>query len=310
MQGVIREAAPPAFDVRFLDAPTDDPRTHDLLAAADFLVTVKLPGAWVPHLRRCRLVQLQGVGADGVDRPALDRAGIPLAMTPDGTVVGVAEHTLLLILAVSKRLTAVHESIRRGEFDPVGWRPQCHFFRGKTLGVVGFGRIGRRVAHLAAAFEAEVFYSDVVPAPADVETRLGVRRLPFEKLLARADVVSVHTPLTAETRGLFGPAEFARMRRGAIFVNTGRGETYSMDALADAVRSGHLGGAGLDVFDPEPPPPDHPLLHLPNVICTPHMATGTVEAHREKAAAQFANFRRVWHGEPPTDLVPPPRPVH
>jgi phosphoglycerate dehydrogenase-like enzyme len=251
-------------------------------------------------------VQLQGVGADGVDRMALHRAGIPLALTPDGTVVGVAEHTLLLILAVYKRLTAVHESVRRGGFDPVGWRSQCHFLQGKTLGIVGFGRIGRRVAHLANAFEAHVVYSDVAAAPPDVEARLGATRVPFDRLLARADVVSVHTPLTPGSRGLFGPAEFARMKRGAVYVNTGRGETYSMDALHDALRSGHLGGAGLDVFDPEPPPADHPLLQLPHVICTPHMATGTVEAHREKAAAQFANFRRVWAGEPPLEVVPPP----
>jgi phosphoglycerate dehydrogenase-like enzyme len=306
MQGVIRDTAPPPFDVRFLEDPADDDQVRRLLPEADFLVTVKLPGAWVPRLSRCRLVQLQGVGSDGVDADGLARAGIPVALTPDGTVVGVAEHTLLLILAVYKRLTAVHDAVRRGEFDPVGWRPQCHFFRGKTLGLVGFGRIGRRVAHLANAFEAEVVYTDVARAAPGVEAELRARYLPLDRLLAEADVVSVHTPLTPETRGLFGAAAFARMKPGAVFVNTGRGETYSMDALHAALASGHLGGAGLDVFDPEPPPPDHPLLHLPNVVCTPHMATGTVEAHREKAAAQFENFRRVLRGEPPAHPAFPP----
>ena len=305
MQSVIREAAPAGADVRFLDNPADDARVRELLPLADLLVTIKLPGAWVPLLKRCKLVQLQGVGSDGVDRTALAKAGIPLALTPEGTVVGVAEHTLLLMLAVYKRLTAVHASVLRGEFDPVAWRPQCHFLQGKTVGLVGFGRIGRRVAHLVNAFEAEVIYSDVAPAPADVAAKLGAEHVPFDALLSRADVVSVHTPLTPETRGLFGAAAFARMKRGAIFVNTGRGETYDMMALHDALKRGHLSGAGLDVFDPEPPPADHPLLHLPSVICTPHMATGTVEAHREKATAQFENLLRVLDGGTPTNLAPP-----
>jgi phosphoglycerate dehydrogenase-like enzyme len=297
MRQVIREVAPPGFDVRFVDDPAGDPR--DLLAAADFLVTVKLPTAWVPHLRRCRLVQLQGVGFDGVDRAGLDRAEVPFALTPEGTVTGVAEHTVMLILALYKRLTVVHDSVRRGEFDPTGWRSKCHTFRGKTLGVVGFGRIGRRVAHLANAFEATTVYHDVAPVDGDEG-----RYRPFDFLLAEADVVSVHTPLTADTRGRFGRREFARMKRGALFVNTSRGETYDRQALYESLEAGHLGGAGLDVFDPEPPD-DHPIVRLPNVICTPHMAAGTVESHQEKAAAQFANFQRVLRGEPPRNLAPP-----
>jgi D-3-phosphoglycerate dehydrogenase len=305
MQSVIRECAPAGVDVRFLDNPADEPRVRELLPLADLLVTIKLPGAWVPLLRRCKLVQLQSVGSDGVDRAALTKAGIPLALTPEGTVVGVAEHTLLLMLAVYKRLTAVHAAVLRGEFDPVAWRPQCHFLQGKTVGLVGFGRIGRRVAHLVNAFEADVIYSDVAPAHADVATKLGAEHVSFDALLSRTDVVSVHTPLTPETYGLFGAAAFARIKSGAVFVNTGRGETYDMMSLYDALKRGHLGGAGLDVFDPEPPPADHPLLHLPNVVCTPHMATGTVEAHREKAAARFENLRRVLACLPAMNVAPP-----
>jgi phosphoglycerate dehydrogenase-like enzyme len=274
------------------------------LNIADLLVTVKLPAAWVPYLRRCKLVQLQGVGFDGIDRAGLAQAGIPVALTPEGTVIGVAEHSILLMLAVYKRLTAVHAAVLRGEFDPVAWRPQCHFLQGKTVGIVGFGRIGRRVAHLVNAFEAEVIYFDVAPIPPEVAARLGATPVSLEQLLAQADVVSVHCPLTPQTRGLFGAKEFARMKKGAIFVNTGRGETYDMMALHEALVSGHLSGAGLDVFNPEPPPADHPLLHLPNVICTPHMATGTVEAHREKALAQFANLSRVLAGLPPLNPAP------
>src|SRR5262245_36821483 len=159
MQAVVRRAAPSEFDVRF-PAGGDPDRWLELLAAADFLVTMDLPGEWVANLRRCKLVQLQGVGYDGIDTAALAAAGIPLAATPEGTTVGVAEHTILLILALCKRLPAVHESVRRGEFDRVRWRPHCHFFVGKTLGLVGFGRIGRRVARLAKPFDVTILYSD------------------------------------------------------------------------------------------------------------------------------------------------------
>ncbi len=303
MRRIIAEAAPPGFDVRFIDDPPDEPAVCDLLAEADFLVTIALPGSWARTLGRCRLVQLQGVGSDAVDLPALTEAGVPLALTPEGTVVNVAEHTILLALALCRRLPAVQESFSRGEFDRLGWRPHCHSLRGQTFGIVGFGRIGRRVAHLARAFEARVLYSDVSRAPADVEAELGARHRPFHELLAESDIVSVHTPLTPETRGLFGAREYARMKPGALFLNTSRGETYDMDALCSALGSGHLGGAGLDVYNPQPPPPEHPIRRLPNVVGTPHMAAGTVESHREKARAQFDNFRRVLRGEPPLNLI-------
>jgi phosphoglycerate dehydrogenase-like enzyme len=273
-------------------------------------VTIALPADWVPRLRRCRLVQLQGVGFEAVDVDALASAAIPLAATPEGTTVGVAEHTILLILALFKRLVEVHLSVQHGRFDVHGFRDRCHFFAGKTLGIVGLGRIGRRVAHLSNAFGARVIYNDVAPSSTSVVRETGARFRTFDQLLAEADVVTVHTPLTQDTEGLFGAAEFARMNRGALFINTSRGATYDLDALYDALRSGHLGGAGLDVFDPEPPPSDHPLLRLSNVICTPHMATGTVEAHLQKAQAQFANFRRLLNGESLLNLIQPGPPPH
>jgi phosphoglycerate dehydrogenase-like enzyme len=135
---------------------------------------------------------------------------------------------------------------------------------------------------------------------------LGISFVTLDELLSQADIVSVHTPLTSETEGLFGAEEFARMKPGALFINTSRGGTYDMDALYDSLQSGHLGGAGLDVFNPEPPPPDHPITQLPNVICTPHMATGTVEAHQMKAQSQFNNFQRVLRGETPHNLITAP----
>jgi len=303
MQEMVLKASPPDFEVRFLKR-RDEQTLQKELPGADLFVTTRLPAKWVPMLKRCRLVQHQGVGYDGIDVEALTEAGIPFAITPDGTVIGVAEHTILLILALSKQLVQVHNGMRRGnEFDPMLWRPNCHFFYGRTLGIVGFGRIGRRAGHLVRGFEVELVYYDVIRAPESLERELHATYVPFHKLLTVSDVVSVHTPLTPESKGLFGKEEFANMKPGALFINTSRGGTYDMDALCENLKSGHLGGAGLDVYNPEPPPMDHPIFQLPNVICTPHMATGTVEAHIAKAKAQFDNLRRVLRGEEPRNLV-------
>jgi D-3-phosphoglycerate dehydrogenase len=143
----------------------------------------------------------------------------------------------------------------------------------------------------------------LIRAPVDLETKLSLKPVSFDEAISQADIVTVHVPLTPLTRGMFGLAEFARMKPGAMYVNTSRGGTYDLDALYGALESGHLRGAGLDVFDPEPPPGEHPLLQLPNVICTPHMASGTVDRHRAIAQGQFANFRRILRGELPHDLV-------
>jgi phosphoglycerate dehydrogenase-like enzyme len=303
MQQMIRQAAPPEFEVRFIQNPRDAAELAEKLPTADFLVTVALPCEWVKWLTRCKLVQLQGVGCDAVDLAALAEADIPLAATPEGTIIGVAEHTILLILALCKRLVEVHQSVVRGEFDTIGWRDKCHFFAGQTLGIVGLGRIGRRVAQLANAFGVHAIYFDVQRPPPGIEAELFAQYRDFDELLAEADIVSVHTPHNDTTTGLFATKQFARMKPGALFINTSRGRTYDLDALYESLRAGHLGGAGLDVFHPQPPPKNHPLLSLPNVICTPHMATGTVEAHQEKARAQFANFARVLRGEPPLNAL-------
>lgn len=302
LQEMVLKVAPAEFEVKFLDT-NNAAEVQTLLPQADVLMANHVPATWVPLLKRCKLVQHQGVGHDGIDVAALAEVGIPVAITPEGTIIGVAEHTILLILALYKKLVQVHESMRQGKFMNVDWRANSHFFYQKRLGLVGFGRIGRRVAHLARAFEAYLLYYDVIRAPTAVERETNAAFIPFDDLLPQADIISVHIPLTPETKELFGAKTFARMKPGALFINTSRGGTYDMDALYEALYSGHLGGAGLDVFNPEPPPPDHPILQLPNVICTPHVATGTVEAHLQKARAQFENFRRALRGETPHNLV-------
>jgi len=242
-------------------------------------------------------VQLQGVGYDGIDRAALKQRGIPLCMTVRGTVGGVSEHTILMILALFKHLLEADQSVRQGRWLSNSLRFRCYLLEGKTLGIIGLGRIGREVVKRARGFDPVIVYHDAVRQPPEVEQQLGVTYLPLDDLLCTSDIVSVHVPLTAQTRKFLGAREFALMKPTAIFINTSRGPTMDETALYQALAQQRIMGAGLDVFDPEPPSADNPLLQLDNVILSPHMATGTRDSMAQKAAAAFENFQRCLRGE-------------
>ncbi|MEM7092946.1 MAG: NAD(P)-dependent oxidoreductase [Actinomycetota bacterium] len=302
IQGVVAEVCPDNFRYGFCDI--DDPdQAAEWLPRADFLVTLKLAPAQVGLLGRCRLVMHNGVGYDAIDLDGLAARGIPVAVTPAMTPEGVAEHVFMLVLALSKQLPAVQATMRDGGWGMLGWREGSHNVAYKTLGIVGLGRIGKRVAHLAHAFGCQVVYTDIVEIDPELEERYGLRRMDLDTLLRESDIVTMHVPLTEATQGMIGAEQFAAMKRGAIYINASRGPVTDLAALHDAVVSGHLFGAGIDVFDPEPPPPDLPLLQLPNVICTPHIASGTVERQYAINRAQFANAQRVLDGLEPNDVV-------
>jgi phosphoglycerate dehydrogenase-like enzyme len=262
----------------------------------DFLIAVRVTARMIENAPRLRLIQLPGVGYDQVDMPAVARAGIPLALSPTGSSEAVAEHTLLLMLAVSRRVVELCKSLRAGQWLMWNRRTCSHNLQGRTLGLVGCGRIGREVAKRAAAFCMQVQYCDPIPAG-------GFRFVPFEELLATSDIVSLHVPLTAETHHLIGSAQIGNMKPGAILINTARGGLVDEAALYDALISGHLHGAGLDVFEEEPPGRDNPLLQLPQVVATPHVATGTLESLEQKAALYAGNIRRVLAGAAPVGLL-------
>lgn len=306
IEGVIRGQMPPDWKL-LLPYPEGDLSAG--LAGCDFILVADHP-ITAEHLAAApglRMIQHQGVGYERIDVAACAARGIPIGLTPEGTSIGVAEHTILLILALGKRLSTALESTRKGQWLQWELRETSFELCGKTLGLVGFGRIGQEVARRALAFDARVLYYDVRPAlqlPAILkDASICGPAESLADLLAAADVVSLHAPLTPETRHLINAGTLARMKPGAVLINTARGGLVDEVALLDAVRSGRLAGAGLDVTDPEPPDPSNPLLAMENVLVTPHIAAGTRDALVQKMRAAFANLVRFTRGEPLRNVV-------
>jgi phosphoglycerate dehydrogenase-like enzyme len=297
---IIRATVPAGYELVTLERDSDDERRDKIRRCEVVIVAATgLRRPVIDAAQRLELVHHQGVGwQDTTDHELLKSRGIPLALTPEGTTVGVAEHTVLLMLAVLKRLPYADSELRQGRFHINALRPVSRELCGLTVGYVGMGRIARAVAQRLTAFGARGIYFD--PDVADAE---GVRRVTFDALLAGADIVSLHLPLTKDTRHMIGAAELAAMRQGAYLVNTSRGALVDEAALVSALESGHLGGAALDVFETEPLPAGHPLTRLANVVLTPHIAAGTRDALATKMRALFANVERFYRGEPLANRV-------
>lgn len=240
-----------------------------------------------------RVVSRHGVGYDAVDVAALNARNIPLCIVGDVNSAGVAEHAMMLILAASHRLVAADRAVRQG---PWGWRNglQTHEVAGKRLLIIGFGRIGRHLAAMARAFKIEVWAHDPF-IPQDAWPDPSFHRVTdLPAALPQADIVSLHVP-RAET-AVLGAGELALMKPSAVVVNTARGGLIDEVALAQALGAGRLGAAGIEVFDAEPPSPDHPLFGLDNVVLTPHNAALTVECAERMAVASVQNVLDHFQG--------------
>ena len=255
----------------------------------------------LPHVR---FVQRVGVGYDNLDLQALKAAGVVAAYTPGANAVAVAEHTILLMLALLKRFVAAESATRQG-----GW-PTMELFQAglgelanTTVGLVGFGSIGRAVAQRLVPFGSRLLYTARHPVDPAIEQQFGVRYASFDDLLSSSTIVSLHVPLTEATRHLIGEAELAKMLAGAFLVNTSRGDVIDELALRRAIESGKLGGAALDVLYKEGPG-GSPFLDLPQVIITPHIAGGSRAAVERAIQMALANIARYLRGEPLLGLIP------
>ncbi len=253
------------------------------------------------RMERCRVISVAAAGTDVVDLAAAAGRGIVVTNVPHYCIAEVADHTLALLLAVWRKLRAAEAIARCGSWDIDGLRP-VRRLAGRTLGLVGFGAIGRAVAERARAFGMTVVAHDPLVASADV------RLCGLEEVLASCDVLCLHVPLTAETAGLIGREELRRLRPGAVLVNASRGAVVDHDALVEALRDGHLAGAGLDVLPSEPPAPDEPLLVMDNVVVTPHMGYYSEESLEDLRRTAVENLVAALSGRHPNSVVEPGNP--
>lgn len=277
---------------------------YHVSAAKDELPRVWFAGAAL--LAQCPqllCVSSSGAGYDTVDVAACTAAGILVVNQSGGNAASVAEHTLGMILGLSRRMVEGDKRMRR-EIGYAREDVMGHEIAGKTLGLVGIGHIGTRVAALARAFGMQVIAADPLLSPEEI-TRRGARPVSIAGLLEEADIVSLHCPRDAGTLKMMDAAAFARMKPGALFISTARGGIHDEAALVAALRAGHLAGAGIDVWDQEPPPLDHPLLAMDNVYATFHTAGVTHEARRNVASIAAEQIAGVLTGARPPRLINP-----
>jgi phosphoglycerate dehydrogenase-like enzyme len=273
----------------------------------DYSFSIPITADVVEVMTKVRLIQQPSTGYEHIDVGACAKKGIPVANIGGANSISVAEHTITLALMLVKRVVYGHEKLLADVWTQDELMNQASELYEKTWGVIGLGRIGRMVASRAAAFGMKVVYFDARPLSPEEETKEGVSFRPLPRLLSEADVVSIHVPLTEQTKRMIGERELRLMRPSAVFVNPSRGELVDEEALARAVSEGWIAGAGVDVFSKEPPGPNHPLLVAAkegaNLVLTPHIAGATNEARLRIIQVTIENVVRVMMGQSPENVV-------
>jgi len=291
-------------DLRELSAaPGAVELSDERLTQADGVINLraKIDASAIAAMGDCRVIARYGIGVDNIDVSAATERGIYVTNVPDYCIEEVSSHAMTLVMALSRRVPTYDRSIEAGTWDRKVGTP-IHRFSTRTVGVVGFGAIGRAVGAKATALGATVLASDPFLDPSDIEDR-DATLVEFEELLRRSDYVTVHSPLTEKTRGLFDEEAFDRMKRGAHLVNVARGPIVKHDALLSALENDEIAGAGLDVFPEEPPDPDDPLRNHENVVATPHVAWYSEEANEERRRSAAEAVSAALSGSEPENAV-------
>jgi D-3-phosphoglycerate dehydrogenase / 2-oxoglutarate reductase len=275
----------------------------DLTRDADAILNcyAPMPASVIDNLQRCKIIARYGIGVDTVDLDTATRKGIAVTNVPEYCVDEVSDHALALLLSWGRKIVMANRAVRAGSWQLADVTP-IHRFRGQTLGLVGLGKIALRLAGKAQALGLRVVGSDPY-VPAERVAPLNIALLPLGDVLAQSDFVSLHAPLTPETRGLLDAAAFSKMKLTALIINTARGPLIDGSALLDALSSGTIGGAALDVTPMEPLPNDSPLRTLDNVILTPHIGYYSEESLGDLQQEAVDEVLRALRGEPQKSLV-------
>ena len=301
----IRDLLPDGWGLSIASEPTPTARAA-AVAGADIalIMAARMTPELLDQAPRLRFIQKMGAGVDNIAVETCENAGITVARLGAGNAIQVAEHAAMMILAASRRLIALDNRVRAGHWDKEPARGVIQHIHGKTVGIIGLGAIGKRLARILTGFEVETLYCDPIPATAEIEVALNVRRVSFDALITSADIITLHLPLTSESRGMIGAAEIDRMKQDVVLVNCARGGIIDEDAVAQALRDGKLLGVGMDVFTSEPPGTS-PFFDIENAVLSPHCAGATLNNFATIAARAMANAEKYLEGHalPPDDIV-------
>ncbi len=300
-EGILR---PLGYELISLKEKRSAAEIANLVADADAVITQFAPvtAEVIASMRQAKVIVRYGIGVDNVDLDAAKKQGIPVCNVPDYCIDEVADHTLAFILGSTRQVVTNSNLVHGGKWGLATTLDQMHALRDLTVGVVGFGRIGREVAARLRSFKCRVLVSDPVAAAADVE-RAGCVPVALNDLISQSDVITLHCPSLAQTRGMISRQSLSTTKPGVILINLSRGDLVDSDALTEALQSGHVSAAALDVFAPEPIPSDHPILKMDNVIISSHIASCSVPAVRKlrQTAANLAVM--ALKGEPLPSVV-------
>ena len=290
----LHENVPEGFEL--VDALSPD--AYDKLADCEYLISrLDIDPEIIHHTPHVRFWQRWGAGFDHVDLKAWGERGIPIATCPGVNSGIVAELAIMLMLAGYRNLLQINRDLRRGHWPRTEYFGRSFMIRGKTVGILGLGHIGKKVAALATAFGANVIYYDIV-RQTEQEERFGYRFVDMDTLLAQSDIFSIHCPLDETTRGMIGESELRRMKPTAMLINTARGPIVQEAALVQALQNGTIATAGLDTYEKEPLPPDHPLLTLDNVVASAHAGGNTKDNDINMVNYIYHNIVAFDRGEP------------
>jgi len=292
---------PAGFTTTVVDGKSAEDQQVEAVKDAEFIMAfrAKLTERILRSAKKARLVQILSAGYDSINLKLLRELGIPCANNGGANSRAVADHAVLAMLSLYRRLMAADRAVREGRWSAAIDGMNTFEMANKVVGVLGFGNIGQKVARRVQAFDAIVQYYDKFPLSPERERELKVKRVSLEDLFRTSDVITCHAPLTRDTRHIVNRERLSMMKPTAVIINTSRGPVVDEVALADALQQKRIAGAGLDVFEKEPVDPGNPLLRLDNVVVTPHSAGTTWDTWFRRAEFAYQNMKRVWEGEPP-----------
>lgn len=302
---VITSHTPEGWSTEVVPRGTSSQEQIALVSDADFLMVYGAPldDDVLRAAESARLVQLLAAGYDRMNLGLMSSLEVPCANNGGANSIAVADHALMLMLALYKQQMHTDPSTRAGNWSAPITGTNTFEMAEKLVGVLGLGNIGRRVVRRVQGFEARVQYFDIYPLDEEEERELGITRVSLDELFRTSDILTCHTPLTPQTRHIVNRERLALMKPTAVVINTSRGPIVDEEALIEALQEGKIAGAGLDVFEKEPVDPDNPLLQMDNVVVTPHVAGTTWNTWFRRASFAYENMQRVWNGEAPLATV-------